>query len=110
MIDNWHDAIIDLAYLASAVMFIYGLKFLSAPSSARKGNQLAALGMTVAVIATLFSRDLKVVENGSSKTDFTNVFLILVAIAIGAVISVVAAERVKMTAMPQMVAIFCGVG
>ncbi len=42
MIDNWRDAIVDLAYLASAVMFIVGLKFLGAPAKARKGNQLAA--------------------------------------------------------------------
>ncbi|CAN5732432.1 NAD(P)(+) transhydrogenase (Re/Si-specific) subunit beta [soil metagenome] len=110
MIDNWRDAIIDLAYLASAIMFIYGLKFLSTPSRARKGNQLAALGMTVAVVATLFSRELRVTENGVSETSWTNVGLILLAIALGGVVSAAAAQRVKMTAMPQLVAIFCGVG
>jgi NAD(P) transhydrogenase subunit beta len=110
MIDNWRDAIIDLAYLASAIMFIFGLKFLSTPSRARKGNQLATLGMVVAVIATLFSRELQVTENGSTETSWTNIGLILLAIAIGGVVSAAAAQRVKMTAMPQMVAIFCGLG
>ncbi|CAN5752644.1 NAD(P)(+) transhydrogenase (Re/Si-specific) subunit beta [soil metagenome] len=110
MIDNWRDAIVDIAYLASAIMFIIGLKFLSTPVRARKGNQLATLGMIVAVIATLVSRELKVTENGVSRTDNTNIALILIAIAIGTGISVLAAQRVKMTAMPQMVAIFCGVG
>jgi H+-translocating NAD(P) transhydrogenase subunit beta len=110
MIDNWRDAIVDLAYLASAIMFIFGLKFLSTPVRARRGNQLATLGMIIAVIATLVSRELRVTENGETKTDFTNIVLILIAIAIGTGISVLAAQRVKMTAMPQMVAIFCGVG
>jgi NAD(P) transhydrogenase subunit beta len=111
MIDNWRDAIVDLAYLVSAVMFIFGLKFLSTPTRARKGNQLAALGMTIAVVATLISRELQVTNaDGSTETSWTNVALILIAIAIGAVVSVIAAQRVKMTAMPQMVAIFCGVG
>ena len=53
MIDNWHDAIVDLAYLVSAVTFIFGLKFLSTPVRARRGNQLATVGMIIAVIATL---------------------------------------------------------
>jgi H+-translocating NAD(P) transhydrogenase subunit beta len=110
MIENWHDAIVDLAYVVSAIMFIVGLKFLSTPVRARRGNQLATLGMIIAVVATLFSRELRVTENGESRTDFTNIALILIAIAVGTVLSVVAAQRVKMTAMPQMVAIFCGVG
>lgn len=111
MIDNWRDAIVDIAYLASAVMFIFGLKFLSAPTKARRGNQIAALGMIVAVIATLVSRELQITNaDGSKETSWTNIGLILLAIAIGTAISIVAAQRVKMTAMPQMVAIFCGVG
>ncbi|MCC6945336.1 MAG: NAD(P)(+) transhydrogenase (Re/Si-specific) subunit beta, partial [Thermomicrobiales bacterium] len=110
MIDNWHDAIVDLAYLATAIMFIIGLKYLSTPKLARRGNQLATVGMIVAVLATLVSRELRVTENGQSETSWTNIGLILLALAVGALLSVVAAQRVKMTAMPQMVAIFCGVG
>ena len=110
MIDNWRDAVVDLAYVVTAVMFIFGLKFLSSPSTARRGNQLAALGMVVAVIATLFSREVEVSEATGSSLDLTNIILILLAIAIGAAVSAVAARRVQMTQMPQMVAIFNGMG
>ena len=49
MIDDGRTAVIDIAYLIAAVFFIFGLKFLSSPKSARRGNQLAALGMAIAV-------------------------------------------------------------
>ena len=90
-------------------MFILGLEFLGTPSKARKGNQLAALGMIVAVIATLFSSELEVTNGRFDGINWTNVGLILVAIAIGGVISVMP-RKVQMTAMPQMVAIFNGMG
>src|SRR3954471_2549434 len=89
---------INIAYLAAAICFIVGLKLLSSPATARRGNQIAALGMAVAVVATLFMPGLR------------NVWLILVGLAIGAVLAVFAARSVKMTAMPQMVAIFNGMG
>ena len=63
MIDNWREALVDVAYLITAVCFILGLRFLGNPNTARKGNQLAALGMGIAVVATLFSRE---VEEGGS--------------------------------------------
>jgi NAD(P) transhydrogenase subunit beta len=90
--------LINVAYLIAAVCFIIGLKLLSSPATARRGNQIAALGMTVAVIATLFMPGLQ------------NVWLILIALAIGAALAVFPARSVKMTAMPQMVAIFNGMG
>jgi NAD(P) transhydrogenase subunit beta len=90
--------LINVAYLIAAVCFIVGLKLLSSPATARRGNQVAALGMAVAVVATLFMPGLR------------NVWLILVGLAIGAVLAVFAARSVKMTAMPQMVAIFNGMG
>jgi NAD(P) transhydrogenase subunit beta len=90
--------LINLAYLASAVCFIIGLKLLGSPASARKGNQIAAVGMAIAVVATLFMPGL------------ANIWLILIGLAIGAVIAVFPARTVKMTAMPQMVAIFNGMG
>jgi H+-translocating NAD(P) transhydrogenase subunit beta len=74
------------------------LKLLSSPATARRGNQIAALGMAVAVVATLFMPGMQ------------NLPLILVGLAIGAVLSAFASRRVKMTAMPQMVAIFNGMG
>jgi NAD(P) transhydrogenase subunit beta len=92
------DDAIRLAYLAAAVLFILGLKFLSTPRTARRGNVVAAIGMMVAIVATL--ADAQVVS-----------FLwIAVGIAVGTAIGAVAAQRVKMTAMPQMVALFNGVG
>ncbi len=90
--------LINIAYLVSAVCFIIGLKLLGSPATARRGNQIAALGMAVAVVATLFMPGM------------TNHLLILVGLAIGAAASVFPARTVKMTAMPQMVAIFNGMG
>ncbi len=90
--------LINIAYLVAAVCFIVGLKLLSSPATARKGNQVAALGMLIAVVATLFMPGLH------------NVGLILAGLVIGAVIATFPARTVKMTAMPQMVAIFNGMG
>jgi H+-translocating NAD(P) transhydrogenase subunit beta len=90
--------LINVAYLIAAVCFIVGLKLLSSPATARRGNQIAALGMTIAVIATLFMPGMN------------NIVLILIGLAIGAVAAVYPARSVKMTAMPQMVAIFNGMG
>jgi NAD(P) transhydrogenase subunit beta len=110
MIDNWRDAIVDLAYFATAICFIIGLKFLSTPTRARRGNQIAALAMAIAIAATFISRDLRVAKNGRLETDATNYILIILGIIIGAAISSIAARRVLMTQMPQMVAIFNGMG
>ncbi|MBA3642443.1 MAG: NAD(P)(+) transhydrogenase (Re/Si-specific) subunit beta [Chloroflexota bacterium] len=98
MIDNWRDAAIDLSYIVAAVLFIVGLKQLSSAATARRGNQIAATGMAIAIVATLFTRGLE------------NHVLIIVGIIIGAGASIAPARVVKMTAMPQMVAIFNGMG
>jgi NAD(P) transhydrogenase subunit beta len=89
---------IELAYLFALVTFIIGLKRLSSPATARTGNRIAAAGMVIAIVATLV--DKRVASFGA----------IAVAMAIGAVIGVVGARKVQMTAMPQMVALFNGVG
>ena len=89
---------IELAYLVTLVTFIIGLKRLSSPATARSGNRIAAAGMTLAIVATLVDR--RIASYGA----------IAVAMVIGAVIGAVAARKVKMTAMPQMVALFNGVG
>jgi H+-translocating NAD(P) transhydrogenase subunit beta len=88
----------QLAYLLAAVCFILALKGLSSPRSARRGNVLGATGALVAVVATFLVYDVR------------NLPGILVAIAVGAVVGVVFARRVAMTAMPQLVALFNGVG
>ncbi len=90
--------IIQLSYLVSAVLFILGLKRLSSPATARGGNTLAALGMLLAVAATLLDRSI---------LDFT---WIIIGVIVGATTGLIMARTVKMTAMPQMVAVFNGFG
>ncbi|MGH7760970.1 MAG: NAD(P)(+) transhydrogenase (Re/Si-specific) subunit beta [Candidatus Dormibacteraceae bacterium] len=92
--------LIEFAYLVAAVCFILGLKQLSSPKSARNGNRIAAVGMVIALAATL------------PLLHFTTAGVIIIAIGvvIGAVIGTIGARLVKMTAIPQMVALFNGVG
>jgi NAD(P) transhydrogenase subunit beta len=94
--------LIDLLYLFSATTFLVALKGLGSPKHARRGNAIAAGGMLVAVVATFF----KYVDGHP----LHHVVLILLGIFIGAVVAVPVARFVKMTAMPQLVAIFNGVG
>jgi len=90
-----------IAYLAAAALFIYGIRRLRTPETARSGNTLAATGMVIALIATVFVADID---------DVLSVGEISVGVLVGSVIGAVAAQRVQMTAMPQMVAAFNGVG
>ena len=85
-------------YLVTIVTFILALRFLSSPRRARLGNQLGAAGMLLAIIVTLAQDGLEAYA------------WIALAMAIGAIVGAVGARRVKMTAMPQMVALFNGVG
>ena len=88
----------DISYLISAVLFIYGLKMLSHPRTARNGNILASIGMLIAIIATVYF---------GVKLDF---MMIGIAMIIGSIIGVFFAIKVEMTQMPQLVAIFNGFG
>ncbi len=92
------DVIINLAYILAAVLFVFGLKMLSSPASARRGNLLSALGMLIAVVVTLASEQILTYE-----------YILLFGV-IGAIIGAVAARMVAMTAMPEMVALFNGSG
>ncbi len=89
---------IQLSYLAASALFIIGLKQLGSPATARRGNGIAAIGMLIAVVATLLDRQI------------LNYEMIAVAIAIGSIIGIVMAQRVEMTAMPQMVGLLNGFG
>ena len=89
---------VQLAYLAAAVCFILALKGLSSPKYARRGNLIGAFGAVLAVVVTLVAEPLD------------HMALILLAIAIGTAFGVPAARTVAMTAMPQLVALFNGVG
>jgi NAD(P) transhydrogenase subunit beta len=95
--------ILEITYVVASVLFILGLKMLSHPESARKGNILAAIGMVIAIIATILFHK----KDGEP---IHNIGLILGAIAIGTVIGWIIAKRVKMTAMPQLVSFFNGMG
>jgi NAD(P) transhydrogenase subunit beta len=94
-----HDAnLIDALYIVAFGLFIYGLMGLTGPRTAVRGNRIAAVGMAIAVVATLL------------EAQIGNWGLIVLGVAIGTAVGVPAARNVKMTAMPQMVALFNGVG
>ncbi|HCA43060.1 MAG TPA: NAD(P) transhydrogenase subunit beta [Bacteroidetes bacterium] len=96
--------ILEISYLISSVTFILGLKMLSNPESARKGNLIAAAGMTLAIFTTIF-----LYESPAGKP-LGNYVWIFGGIAVGTLAGVVAAKKVQMTAMPQMVSLFNGLG
>ena len=90
--------IIQLMYLVATGFFIVGIKRLGSPATARSGNQMASFGMLIGVVVTLFDQEIVSFE------------LIIAGVVVGALIGVVAAKKVQMTAMPEMVAIFNGFG
>ena len=92
------SAIIKATYLLAAVCFVIGLKRLGHPQTARSGNVIASLGMLIAIMVTLFDQQILSFE------------WILVGVIVGSAIGIVFAQTVKMTAMPQMVALFNGFG
>jgi NAD(P) transhydrogenase subunit beta len=95
--------ILTLCYLIGSITFILGLKMLSNPATARKGNLVAAGGMSIAIFGTIFLYE----ENGAKLGNYPWIFA---ALAIGGIIGTMAAKKVKMTAMPEMVSLFNGMG
>lgn len=96
--------ILKICYLLGSVSFIVGLKMLSKPDSAKRGNLLAGFGMTLAILGTIF------LHENSSGEKIGNLIWIFGGILIGTVIGYFAAMKVKMTQMPQMVSLFNGMG
>lgn len=92
------EILVNASYIVATVLFIFGLKLLGHPSTARRGNMLSALGMLVAVVITLIADDI---------IDFR---WIAIGLAIGAVLGVFAARTVAMTSMPELVALLNGFG
>jgi len=92
------DLIANLAYIVSAILFIFGLKMLGSPATARKGNGLSAVGMLIAVVAGL-------TDQGIVSYEF-----IVIGLIVGALLGSVSARLVEMTSMPEMVALFNGSG
>ena len=90
--------LVKLLYLAAAVLFILGLKRLSSPATARGGNAMASFGMLIAIVATLIFGQI---------LSFTG---IIIAMIVGSLVGAIAAKTVKMTQMPQMVALLNGFG
>jgi H+-translocating NAD(P) transhydrogenase subunit beta len=95
--------ILTLCYLIASVTFILGLKMLASPASARKGNLVAAAGMTIAIFATIF-----LYEDEGEKLH--NYLWIFGGLLIGTIAGTLSAKKVKMTAMPEMVSLFNGMG
>ncbi len=90
--------LIDLCYLVAAILFVVGLKGLTKPRTAVRGNLIGALAMLIAVVVTMLHQDIISIAG------------VLIAIAIGSGVGVVLALKIEMTAMPQLVALFNGLG
>jgi NAD(P) transhydrogenase subunit beta len=100
------SALLEFSYLVAAILFVWGLKLLSNPVTARKGNLWAASGMILAMLTTLFLHE----DNAGHHIGLTNVIIIILAIGAGTVIGIIMAKKVKMTAMPEMVSFFNATG
>lgn len=96
-------AILEITYIVASVLFVIGLRMLSHPLTARRGNILAAFGMAFAIVATILFHE----KDGEP---IGNIPLIIAAIAVGTVIGWLIARKVRMTAMPQLVSFFNGMG
>jgi NAD(P) transhydrogenase subunit beta len=94
---DYSQTLIDLGYILASILFILGIKMLGRPEQARRGNLVSALGMLIAIVAVLFECCL----------DYT---WVITGLVIGSLIGLIAARTVKMTSMPQMVALLNGFG
>ncbi|WP_347841389.1 NAD(P)(+) transhydrogenase (Re/Si-specific) subunit beta [uncultured Draconibacterium sp.] len=100
------DTLLELSYLIAALLFVFGLKLLSHPETARRGNLWAAGGMGLAMITTLLLHK----NSAGEGISLTNIWIILCAIGVGAAIGWMVARKVKMTAMPQLVSLYNATG
>ncbi|WP_238480268.1 NAD(P)(+) transhydrogenase (Re/Si-specific) subunit beta [Mangrovibacterium lignilyticum] len=100
------ETLLELSYLLAALMFVFGLKLLSHPETARRGNLWAAAGMLLGMLTTLL---LHKTDSGNA-IPMANVWIILAAIGVGSVVGWVVALKIKMTAMPQLVSLYNATG
>jgi NAD(P) transhydrogenase subunit beta len=98
-------SVLTIIYLVSSVTFILGLKMLSHPETARRGNLVAAAGMTLAIFATIF-----IYQDRYTQERLHNYGWIFGGLVVGGIVGLLAARKVKMTAMPEMVSLFNGMG
>jgi NAD(P) transhydrogenase subunit beta len=96
--------LLEIIYLIGSITFILGLKMLSHPDSARKGNLVAAAGMILAIVGTIFFYE------DADHNKLGNYIWIFGGLIIGTVAGFFAAKKVQMTAMPEMVSLFNGMG
>lgn len=96
--------LLEVIYLIASVTFIGGLKFLGNPATARKGNLIAAFGMVLAIFATIF------LYTDAAGNHLKNLPLIFGGLLVGTIVGWLAAKKVQMTAMPEMVSLFNGMG
>jgi len=100
------EVILEFSYLVAAILFVIGLKLMSHPESAKKGNLWAAIGMGLAMITTLILH-----RDGSGNViSLTNAIVVVAAIVFGSILGTLVAKRIKMTAMPQLVSFFNATG
>lgn len=95
---NESTILINFVYVISATLFIFGLKLLSHPETARKGNFLSALAMLIAIVITLLDKNILSFE------------LIIISVLAGSAVGLIAAKKVEMTSMPELVSLFNGIG
>lgn len=100
------DVILEFSYLVAAILFVIGLKLLSHPETAKKGNLWAGTGMLLAMLATMFLHK----GPGGNTISLNNLLVIIGTILIGTIVGIRVALRVKMTAMPQLVSFFNATG
>jgi NAD(P) transhydrogenase subunit beta len=96
--------LLALCYIIGSISFIIGLKMLSNPATARKGNLIAAGGMTIAIVGTIF------LYRNEADQPLHNYGWIFAGLVVGGIIGTLSAKKVKMTAMPEMVSLFNGMG
>jgi len=96
------NAILEFSYLLAAILFVWGLKLLSHPETARRGNFWAAAGMILAMITTLFLHE----DETGARIQLMNMVIIILTIGVGGMIGYFISVKVKMTAMPELVSFF----
>lgn len=99
--------ILSICYLIASVTFILGLKMLSRPETARRGNLVAAAGMAIGIFGTIFLYEQDI---DGTQSHLNNLVLIFAALATGTVLGFISAKKIQMTAMPEMVSLFNGMG
>lgn len=104
------DTFVAILYLISAIFFIIGIKRLAKPKTATQGNLTGAVGMAIAVVAAFIDFGVVISESGAIRLLSSYWYFILAALVLGSIVGVVSAVKVQMTGMPQMVAIFNGLG